>query len=123
MRRRWIILGALSAAIAVLTGAFAAHGLRGRLDPSGLAIWETASRYQMFHALALVAVGIASQWLRGRILNAAGVCFVLGRLLFCGSLSALVLTGVRGLGAITPLGGVAFIAGWLCLAWAAIRSR
>jgi uncharacterized membrane protein YgdD (TMEM256/DUF423 family) len=73
--------------------------------------------------LALVAVGIASQWLRGRILNAAGVCFVLGRLLFCGSLSALVLTGVRGLGAITPLGGVAFIAGWLCLAWAAIRSR
>jgi uncharacterized membrane protein YgdD (TMEM256/DUF423 family) len=123
MRRRWIILGALSAAIAVLTGAFAAHGLRGRLDPSGLAIWETASRYQMFHALALVAVGIASQWLRGRILNAAGVCFVLGSLLFCGSLYALVLTGVRGLGAITPLGGVAFIAGWLCLAWAAIRSR
>lgn len=123
MRRRWIILGALSAAIAVLTGAFAAHGLRGHLDPAGLAIWETASRYQMFHALALVAVGIASQWLRGRILNAAGVCFVLGSLLFCGSLYALVLTGVRGLGAITPLGGVAFIAGWLCLAWAAIRSR
>lgn len=123
MRRRWIILGALSAAIAVLTGAFAAHGLRGRLDASSLAIWETASRYQMFHALALVAVGMASHWLRGRVLNAAGVCFVLGSLLFCGSLYALVLTGVRGLGAITPLGGVAFIAGWLCLAWAAWRSR
>jgi uncharacterized membrane protein YgdD (TMEM256/DUF423 family) len=122
MKRSWILIGALSAALAVITGAFAAHGLRGHIDAAGLAIWETASRYQMVHALALVAVGLASERLRGRVLVAAGVCFVLGTLLFCGSLYALVLSGVRGLGAVTPIGGVAFIAGWLCLAWAAVRS-
>jgi len=122
MKRSWILIGALSAALAVITGAFAAHGLRGHIDAAGLAIWETASRYQMVHALALVAVGLASERLRGRALAAAGVCFLLGTLLFCGSLYALVLSGVRGLGAVTPIGGVAFIAGWLCLAWAAVRS-
>ena len=122
MKRSWILIGALSAARAVITGAFAAHGLRGHIDAAGLAIWETASRYQMVHALALVAVGLASERLRGRVLAAAGVCFLLGTLLFCGSLYALVLSGVRGLGAVTPIGGVAFIAGWLCLAWAAVRS-
>jgi uncharacterized membrane protein YgdD (TMEM256/DUF423 family) len=122
MKRSWILIGALSAALAVITGAFAAHGLRGHIDAAGLAIWETASRYQMVHALALVAVGLASERLRGRVLAAAGVCFLLGTLLFSGSLYALVLSGVRGLGAVTPIGGVAFIAGWLCLAWAAVRS-
>ena len=122
MKRSWILIGALSAALAVITGAFAAHGLRGHIDAAGLAIWETASRSQMVHALALVAVGLASERLRGRVLAAAGVCFLLGTLLFSGSLYALVLSGVRGLGAVTPIGGVAFIAGWLCLAWAAVRS-
>jgi len=122
MKRSWILIGALSAALAVITGAFAAHGLRGQIDAAGLAIWETASRYQMAHALGLIAVGLASDRLRGAALAAAGVCFVLGTVLFCGSLYALVLSGVRGLGAITPIGGVAFIAGWLCLAWAALRS-
>ncbi len=122
MKRSWILLGALSAALAVITGAFAAHGLRGQIDAAGLAIWDTASRYQMVHALAMVAVGLASERLRGRALAAAGVCFLLGTLLFCGSLYALVLSGIRGLGMVTPIGGVAFIAGWLCLAWAAVRS-
>jgi uncharacterized membrane protein YgdD (TMEM256/DUF423 family) len=120
---RWIALGAVSAAIAVAAGAFGAHGLRARVGPDLLAVWETAARYHLVHALALVAVGQASQAWRSSLLRASGVLFALGTLLFSGSLYVLVLTGVRGLGAITPLGGVAFIAGWLCLAWAAWRAR
>ncbi len=97
-------------------GAFGAHALRARLDPSALAIFETAARYQMYHALALLAVAWAMSRWPSSMLHAAGWLFLAGIVLFSGSLYALALTGVRGLGAITPLGGVAFLAGWLCLA-------
>jgi uncharacterized membrane protein YgdD (TMEM256/DUF423 family) len=120
---RWIVIGAVSAAIAVAAGAFGAHGLRARVGPDLLAVWETAARYHLVHALALVAVGQAAQAWRSPALRAAGALFVLGTLLFSGSLYVLVLTGVRALGAITPVGGVAFIGAWLCLAWAAWRAR
>jgi len=115
------MIGGVSGAIAVLAGAFGAHALRGRLVPDMLAVFETAARYQMYHALALLAVaGLAPRW-DGAPLRWAGWLFVAGTMVFSGSLYALALSGVTALGAITPLGGVCFIAGWGCLAAAAWR--
>jgi len=114
-------LGALSAFLAVAAGAFGAHALRARLSPDLLAVFETAARYQMYHALGLLAVAwMVTRW-PGPWPARAGWLFVAGTVLFSGSLYALALTGVRWLGAITPLGGAAFLAGWLCLAWGASR--
>jgi uncharacterized membrane protein YgdD (TMEM256/DUF423 family) len=121
--RRWVAIGALSAAVAVAAGAFGAHALKARLGPDALAVWETAARYQMYHALALVALGPIAQAWRAPALHAAGWLFVAGTVLFSGSLYLLVLTGVRGLGAVTPVGGVALIGGWLCIAWGVARGR
>jgi uncharacterized membrane protein YgdD (TMEM256/DUF423 family) len=115
-----IPLGALNAAIAVGAGAFAAHGLRDRLEPRALEVFETGARYQMYHALAMIAAGlIASSAVRGA--QTAGWMFQAGIVLFSGSLYALSLTGVKTLGAITPLGGLAFLAGWVWLAWVSFR--
>jgi uncharacterized membrane protein YgdD (TMEM256/DUF423 family) len=123
MDRLFFALGSLSAFIAVALGAFGAHALKARLDAPMLAVFETGVRYQMVHALALLAVAWA--WTRwpGRALLASGWLFVAGTLLFSGSLVALSLSGIRGLGAVTPLGGVAWLAAWLCLAWSAWRGR
>ena len=115
MDRVFFLLGAVSAGLAVALGAFAAHGLRGRLEAEMLNVFETGARYQMYHALALLAVAWASTRWPGPATTGAGWCFVAGTLLFSGSLYALSLTGSRWLGAITPLGGLAFIAGWLLL--------
>jgi uncharacterized membrane protein YgdD (TMEM256/DUF423 family) len=109
------LLGALSAGIGVGLGAFAAHGLRGRLEADMLNVFETGVRYQMYHALALLAVAWASARWPGPASNGAGWCFVMGTVLFSGSLYLLSLTGHRWLGAITPFGGLFFIAGWLLL--------
>lgn len=123
MSRRWIVLGALSAALAVAAGAFGAHALKARIGPDALAVWDTAARYQMVHALALLGLGAAAPHCSAGAARAAGWLFVAGSVVFAGSLYALALTGVRALGAITPVGGAAFIAGWACLAWAAWRGR
>jgi len=121
MDRLFLALGALSALVSVAAGAFGAHALRARLAPELLVVFETGARYQMYHALGLVAVGwSASRW-PGAATTAAGWLLVAGTLLFSGSLYALALSGVRALGAVTPFGGLAFLAGWLCLAWAALR--
>ncbi len=132
--RLFLILGAFSAAISVAAGAFGAHALRARVEPRLLEVFETAARYQMYHALALIAVslvlarsgGVTAAVLRpppgNSLVVASGWCFVIGTVLFSGSLYAMTFTGVRALGAITPLGGVAFIAGWICLAVAAVRA-
>lgn len=128
MIRVFAILGALSAALAIAAGAFGAHALRERLEPRLLDVFETAARYQVYHALALIAVA----WVVSRLeapstpasasfALAAGWFFVGGTVVFSGSLYALALTGIRAFGAITPLGGACFIAGWLCLAMAAVR--
>jgi uncharacterized membrane protein YgdD (TMEM256/DUF423 family) len=122
MDRLFFVLGALSGFVGVALGAFAAHALKARLDAATLATFETGVRYQMFHALALLAVGWAHTRWPGAVLSASGWLFLAGTLLFSGSLYALSLSGVRWLGAITPLGGVAFLAGWLCLAWAAWKA-
>ncbi len=119
MDRLFFALGALSAGLAVALGAFGAHALKSRLAPEMLAVFETGVRYQMAHALALLAVAWACTRWPGTAVTASGWLFVAGTLLFSGSLYALSLSGVRWLGAITPLGGVAWLVGWACLAWAA----
>jgi uncharacterized membrane protein YgdD (TMEM256/DUF423 family) len=119
MVRLFFALGALSGLMSVGAGAFGAHALRHRLAPESLSVFETAARYQMYHALALLAVAwAASRWPEAHP-KWAGWCFVVGTVLFSGSLYTLALTGIRWLGAITPLGGIAFMAGWLCLALSA----
>jgi uncharacterized membrane protein YgdD (TMEM256/DUF423 family) len=117
--RLFCTLGALSALISVAAGAFGAHALRGKLPPESLQVFETAARYEMYHALGLLAVSwIVYRW-PGPLPQVAGWLFVIGTVLFCGSLYALAFTGLRWLGTITPLGGAAFLAGWLCLALSA----
>ena len=119
--RLFVALGAFSAFIAVGAGAFGAHGLRTRLAPDLLAVFEVAVRYQMYHALGLLACAWAAGKWPGALASSAGWLFVAGTVVFSGSLYALSLSGARWLGAITPLGGLAFLAGWTCLAIAAIR--
>ena len=121
MDRLFFALGSASALVAVGAGAFGAHGLRARLAPDLLAVFETAARYQMYHAFALMAVAWAATRWPGPWPARAGWLFLVGTLLFSGSLYALALTGVRWLGAITPLGGAAFLAGWVCLLLGALR--
>ena len=113
------MLGAASAFIAVGAGAFGAHALRARLASDMLEVFETAARYQMYHALGLLAVAWAASRWPGSAAAAAGWLFVAGTLLFSGSLYLMALTGARWLGAVTPLGGAAFLAGWVALALAA----
>ncbi|MFE8596547.1 DUF423 domain-containing protein [Archangium violaceum] len=119
--RQWLILGAASAFLSVAAGAFGAHALRARLTPDLLTIFETGARYHMYHSLGLIAIGLLSQVRPNPLLNGAGWAMTVGILLFSGSLYALALSGVRALGAITPLGGLGFLAGWLLLAIAAWR--
>jgi uncharacterized membrane protein YgdD (TMEM256/DUF423 family) len=116
MERVFAALGGASAFIAVAAGAFGAHALRSRLPPDLLPVFETAARYQMYHALALLAVAWAQTRWPAPAVRAAGWLFVAGTVIFSGSLYVLALTGVRGWGAVTPLGGLAFLAGWLALA-------
>lgn len=115
-------LGSASGFVAVALGAFAAHALKNRLPPDLLAVFEVGVRYQMYHALALLAVAWASTQWPSPALTAGGWLFVAGTVIFSGSLYALALSGERWLGAITPIGGVALLAGWACLAWAALRA-
>ena len=121
MDKLFFAIGSLSAFVAVALGAFGAHGLKGRLTPELLATFEVGVRYQMYHALALLAVAWACTRWPGTAVTAAGWLFVAGTLVFSGSLYALSLSGVRWLGAVTPIGGLALLGGWLCLAWAAWR--
>lgn len=126
LRRHWIFLGAVLAAAGVGLGAFGAHGLEGLLadrhsgDPELLnrrmGNWSTAALYQMHHAIGLILVGVVSLFRSSKWLTAAGWCFLVGILVFSGMLYALVLTELRFLGAIVPIGGVAFIVGWASLA-------
>jgi uncharacterized membrane protein YgdD (TMEM256/DUF423 family) len=121
MDRTFLALGAISAAISVAAGAFGAHALKARLPTDLLAIFETGARYHMYHAIGIVLAAWASSRFPGAAATWAGWLFLAGTVLFSGSLYALALSGVRALGAVTPLGGVAFIAGWIALALAALR--
>ncbi len=117
MNKLLVGIGAINAAIAVGAGAFAAHGLRGKLEARALEVFETGARYHMYHALAtILAALVATSGAR-----TAGWLFQAGIVLFSGSLYALALTDIKILGAITPIGGLAFIAGWVWLAVSALR--
>jgi len=118
MDRTFVLIGALAGVVGVGLGAFGAHGLRGRLSPEMLAVFETGVRYHIYHALALVATAALMGRLDGRLISAAGWLFTAGIVLFSGSLYVLALTGISVFGAITPIGGLAFLAGWACLALA-----
>ncbi len=119
---RFAFLGALCAASAVAAGAFGAHALKSILDPAMLAVYETAARYQMYHALGLFVVAWLSRETQSPIATKAGWFFCAGILLFSGSLYIVALAGIKWMGALTPLGGVSFISGWACLAWTAWRA-
>lgn len=114
MDRNWLGIAAINGALAVMAGAFAAHGLEARLSADSLAVFETGARYHMYHALAM---GLSALVSAGR----ASVAFMGGILLFSGSLYLLALTGAPILGAVTPIGGLCFIAGWAFLAWRAFK--
>lgn len=129
----WIACGAVLAGLAVAAGAFGAHGLTGKLKSDTslsadeaahrLDIFETAARYQMYHALAVLFVGLVALRQASIWPTIAGVCFVLGIVIFSGCLYALALGGPKYLGAIVPIGGLSFIAGWICLAVAAVQAE
>jgi uncharacterized membrane protein YgdD (TMEM256/DUF423 family) len=124
MTKLFLVLASLNGFLAVTLGAFAAHALRDRLTPEMLNTFQTGVQYHMYHALALFGVGMLSlHFPTSNLTRAAGYLFMLGIILFSGSLYTLSLTGVRWLGAITPLGGVAFLAAWACLFWFALSNR
>ena len=123
MTRLFIFLGAVNGFLAVGLGAFGAHGLKGKLSTDLLAVYHTGVQYHTTHALALVAVGIAAHWWPDSpYLKAAGWSLLAGIVLFSGSLYLLSITGTRWLGAITPLGGMAFLIAWVLFAIAALRA-
>ena len=115
------VCAAISGFLAVALGAFGAHGLRGSVSPEMLAVWQTAVLYQMFHALALLALVVAAVRQPLRLLDVAGWLMVAGTLLFSGSLYALVITGFAALGMVTPFGGLLFMASWVVLSFALVR--
>lgn len=121
MARLWLLLSAFAGFTGVALGAFAAHGLKNRLTPEYLAVFQTGTHYQLIQALALFGVGLLALHMPGRLVNLAGGAFAVGILLFSGSLYLLTLSGIGKLGMITPFGGVAFLIGWLCLGLAAWR--
>ena len=124
MHRTFLAIAALLGLLAVGAGAFGAHALEARITPDRLATFETAARYQMYHALALIGVAWASSAMPAAsgLINTSGWSFVAGAFVFCGSLYLLALGGPRWLGAITPLGGLGFLAGWALLGLAALRA-
>lgn len=122
MERTWFAVGSILATLAVAAGAFGAHGLENRLSADDLDTYQTAARYHMYHALGLLAVAYAAQRFGGGLVSAAGWLFIAGIVLFSGSLFLLALSGIKILGAVAPIGGTCFLAGWACLAVAAWRS-
>jgi uncharacterized membrane protein YgdD (TMEM256/DUF423 family) len=121
--RTLLLAGALLMVLAVACGAFAAHGLRGRLEPEQLALWQTAVDYHVYHALGVLAVGLLALRLRAALLRWSGWAMLAGIALFSGSLYALALGAPRWLGAVTPVGGTLFILGWALLAASIMQDR
>lgn len=124
MVKNYLLIAALSGFLAVALGAFGAHGLKQKLAPDLLAVYHTGVQYHFYHTFALLLVAVLMlHWPQSAALRWSALLFCIGMLVFSGSLYALSLTGIRWLGAITPLGGVAFLAGWVCLALAAWNAK
>ena len=121
MQRLLLSFSALSGFLSVCLGAFAAHGLRHHITPESLAIWQTGVQYQMYHALALLVVGVLYQTQASKALKLSALAFILGSFLFSGSLYAMALGAPKALGVITPLGGLSFLVGWAALVIHALR--
>ncbi|KMY52005.1 DUF423 domain-containing protein [Peribacillus loiseleuriae] len=117
----FIILGAINAFVAVALGAFGAHGLEGKISDKYLAVWQTGVHYQMFHAIGLLIIGVLLGRVSSPIMNWSGWLMFAGIILFSGSLYVLSVSGIKVLGAITPLGGVAFLAAWVLLVVATVK--
>jgi len=117
----WFVIGAINGALAVIFGAFGAHGLQGRIDPHALSVYETGARYHMYHALAICLAALGMRGVAAQAASYAAVFFLAGILLFSGSLYILALTGARAVAFVTPFGGAAFIIGWITLAYAGTR--
>ncbi len=115
MTKTFVLSATIFGALGVAAGAFGAHGLEDRLDARALDIWQTAVHYEMYHALALLGTAWVADQVASTAATIAGICFIVGILIFSGTLYVLALTGIRWLGAITPIGGVSLIAGWIAL--------
>jgi len=123
MYKLFIIIGSISGMLSVMIGAFGAHALKATLEATHkLETFETAVKYQFYHSLALILLGLLMVQFQHKAFNVAGYGFIAGIIIFSGSLYALSLTGITKLGAITPLGGLAFIIGWAALAWGAVKA-
>lgn len=121
MLKLFVFLGAINAFLTVALGAFGAHGLRGRLDEYYYGVFQTGVQYHMMHAIGLMLIGILAQWLSPAAMNTAGWIMLFGIIIFSGSLYILSITGIKWLGAITPIGGVLFLVAWAFVAYAALR--
>lgn len=119
--RNVLLLGAILMALAVLLGAFGAHALKNSLSPEMLAVYKTGVEYQFYHALGLLAIGLIGFHIKSKWIRWSGILLIAGILIFSGSLYALSISGIKILGAITPIGGLSFVAGWICLAFAIIK--
>jgi uncharacterized membrane protein YgdD (TMEM256/DUF423 family) len=118
----WLLVAAINGFVAVAAGAFGAHGLQGKLDAHAMSVFETGARYQMYHALAIGLAALAARnTAAASTANVASAFFLVGIVLFSGSLYLLALTGTRALGFVTPFGGLAFLVGWAALAWSATK--
>src|SRR4051794_880434 len=113
--KTWLLIGTVFGGLAVMLGAFGAHALKD-IEPRQLANWETAARYQIYHGLALMVVGLLVAGRDSRLIHVGGACMVAGTIIFSGCLYLLVLTGQRWLGAVVPIGGTLMIVGWVCVA-------
>ncbi|WP_202081519.1 DUF423 domain-containing protein [Caldalkalibacillus salinus] len=121
MMKLFVLLGSINAFLTVALGAFGAHGLKGKLSDYHFEVFQTGVQYHMMHAIGLILVGILAQWLNPNLLNWAGWTLLIGIILFSGSLYTLAMTGIGKLGAITPIGGLAFLIGWVLVAMAALK--
>lgn len=122
MERVFFVLGALSAFIGVAAGAFGTHSLKSRMSAEMLSVFEVGVRYQMYHAFALIVAALLQAKQPSSVVTTSGWFFVFGTIFFSGSLYLLSVSGVRWFGVITPLGGLAFLAGWVCMAWGVCRA-
>lgn len=121
MSKTWIEIGAILLTLAVIIGAFGAHGLKSKISPEMLQIYKTGVEYHFYHALGILIIAVIGMHLQSNLIMWSGICMFAGIVLFSGSLYVMAVTGVKWLGAVTPIGGLSFVAGWILLFLAAFK--